>query len=64
MLEQNLPRLGNIEVSGIPVHLMEGQRTPLKTTSVLGAHNDYVFRQLLNMSQEEIWRLEQEKVIF
>jgi crotonobetainyl-CoA:carnitine CoA-transferase CaiB-like acyl-CoA transferase len=64
MLEQNLPRLGKIEVSGIPVHLMEGQQAPLKTTSVLGAHNDYVFRQLLNLAPEEIWRLEQEKVIY
>lgn len=29
----------------------------------LGEHNDYVFRELLNMSNEEIARLQEEQVI-
>lgn len=64
MLEQNLPRLGRIFISGIPVRLEEGQRVPSGTTSVLGEHNDYVFRQLLGLSPEEISRLEKDKVIY
>jgi len=64
MIEQNLPRLGKIDISGIPVHMSEGQRSPGKTTSVLGEHNDYVFKKLLNLSPEEITRLEQIQVIY
>jgi crotonobetainyl-CoA:carnitine CoA-transferase CaiB-like acyl-CoA transferase len=64
MREQDLPRLGKINISGIPVHLTEGQRIPAKTTSVLGEHNDYVFRQLLGLKPEEINQLEKEQVIY
>jgi benzylsuccinate CoA-transferase BbsF subunit len=63
-LEQDLPRLGRIEVSGVPVHLGEGQKTGVHRTSTLGEHNDYVFRQLLGLSQEEINRLAEARVIF
>lgn len=64
MVEQDLPRLGEIDISGLPVHLSEGQRVPSNTTSILGQHNDYVFRQLLNMTREEISSLEQARVIY
>jgi benzylsuccinate CoA-transferase BbsF subunit len=63
-LKQDLPRLGEVDISGIPLHLAEGQITPSRHTSTLGEHNDYVFGKLLGMSGEEISRLEQEKVIF
>jgi benzylsuccinate CoA-transferase BbsF subunit len=63
-LEQDLPRLGGIEVSAAPLHLECGQKKPSRHTSVLGEHNDYVYRQLLGMSQHEIRRLEEAKVIF
>jgi len=31
---------------------------------LLGEHNDYVFRDLLKMSKEEIAQLQEEQVIF
>ena len=63
-IEQDLPRLGTIEISGASFHLSEGQKSPSRHTSVLGEHNDYVFRQLLGLNQEEIKKLEDAKVIF
>jgi benzylsuccinate CoA-transferase BbsF subunit len=63
-IEQDLPRLGTIEISGASMHLSEGQKPPSRHTSVLGEHNDYVFRQLLGMTAQEIKELEESKIIF
>jgi benzylsuccinate CoA-transferase BbsF subunit len=64
MIEQDLPRLGNITFAGVPLRLSAGQAPYSRQASVLGEHNDYVYRQLLELSQEEIRRLEDTEVIF
>jgi crotonobetainyl-CoA:carnitine CoA-transferase CaiB-like acyl-CoA transferase len=49
-----------------PGMLWKTSKTPLsirKPPPCLGEHNDYVFRDVLNMSEEEIAALEDEKVI-
>ena len=64
ILEQNLPRLGRIEVSGAPLRLSSGQKIPEHRTAILGEHNNYVFSHLLGMQEEEIKRLEKDRIIF
>ncbi|MBI4296222.1 MAG: CoA transferase [Chloroflexi bacterium] len=65
IIEQELPRMGSIEFSGVPRLLTEGQITePRRRTPPLGEHNDYVYRQLLGLSQPEIDKLTDDKVIF
>ena len=45
---------------------MEDVRNPLKGSlrpPLMGEHNDYVFREILGMSEAEIAELEKEKII-
>ncbi|MBM2826454.1 MAG: Formyl-CoA transferase, partial [Dehalococcoidia bacterium] len=62
-VEMDHPEVGPRMMPTMPVHLsalpdIEYQRSPL-----LGEHNDYVFSELLKMSQEEIGQLVEEGVI-
>lgn len=64
VFQHELPRLGALDMSALPLHLSEGQRTHARRTSYLGEHNDYVFRQLLGLSPDEIARLADARVIY
>lgn len=64
MIEQDLPRLGSITFAGIPLRLSAGQAAYSQRAPVLGEHNDYVYRQLLGLSGEEIRALIEDEVIF
>lgn len=64
MMEQELPRLGRVTFAGVPLRLPAGQVTHWQRAPVLGEHNDYVYRQLLGLRQEEIRNLEEAEVIF
>lgn len=64
MLEVDSGRLGRVTFDGPPVHLSDGQRTQTKGAPILGEHDDYIYKQLLGMSQAEIDELIQKKVIF
>jgi benzylsuccinate CoA-transferase BbsF subunit len=64
MLEVDSGRLGQVTFDGPPVHLSDGQRTQTKGAPILGEHNDYVYKQLLGLSQTEIDKLTESKVIF
>ena len=63
MIELDIPRLGNITFPSVPVRLSAGQKEQYQRASVLGEHNEYVYRQLLGLSLEEIKRLENAEVI-
>jgi benzylsuccinate CoA-transferase BbsF subunit len=43
---------------------MSGSESKLERSSMLGEHNSYVFGELLGMTDEEIARLEEEKIIY
>ncbi len=64
VFEQNLPRLGTITFAGLPIHFPEGQVAYSNTTPAVGEHNDYVYRQLLGLTPEEIRRLEEAEIIY
>jgi crotonobetainyl-CoA:carnitine CoA-transferase CaiB-like acyl-CoA transferase len=64
VFKQDFPRLGTLDLAALPLRLSEGQRTPLRRTSSLGEHNDYVFRTLLGLDPEEVKKLEESKVIY
>lgn len=64
MMEQDLPRLGSITFAGVPFRLSAGQAAHTQRAPVLGEDNDYVYRELLGLRQEEIRRLEETEVIF
>jgi crotonobetainyl-CoA:carnitine CoA-transferase CaiB-like acyl-CoA transferase len=64
VFSQELPRLGKITFAGLPVHFSEGQNTTSNKTPAFGEHNDYVYRQLLGLTPEEIKKLEDQKIIY
>ncbi len=64
MVEQDIPRMGNVTFAGAPFKLSQGQKTYIQRAPGLGEHNDYVYRQLLGMSSKEIVGLTESKVIF
>jgi len=55
------PERGSQVVTGPPWNLSEAT-TRLGAAPLMGQHNDYVFRELLGMSQGELDRLKEEKV--
>ncbi len=62
--EHDHPEIGKRKYDGI---LWKMSKTPGKIrhrAPLVGEHNDYVFGELLGMSQEEIDRLEEEKVLY
>jgi crotonobetainyl-CoA:carnitine CoA-transferase CaiB-like acyl-CoA transferase len=64
MVEQELPRIGNVTCAGLPVHLSMSPEEPQREAPFLGEHNEYVYQQLLGLSQDEVSRLEENKVIY
>jgi crotonobetainyl-CoA:carnitine CoA-transferase CaiB-like acyl-CoA transferase len=64
LTEEELPRLGNITFPDIPLHFSEEQTRNSHKTPVFGQHNDYVYRNLLHLTQPEIERLVDAKVIY
>ncbi|MBI4296216.1 MAG: CoA transferase [Chloroflexi bacterium] len=64
MMEQQVPRLGKVTSPGMPVRFSLEAETESRRAPVLGEHNDYVYRQLLGLSPEEMDKLTDSKVIF
>jgi len=56
------PEIGKLELVGMPWKLSESE-IDLRRAPLLGEHNDYVFRDLLNLSQDEIDDLREKGVI-
>jgi benzylsuccinate CoA-transferase BbsF subunit len=57
------PRLGPMEVYAHPIKLGETPGEIASTAPALGEHNEYVFRELLGLSAEDVDRLRAEGVI-
>ena len=55
--------MGEVRVDGLPVHFSETDWEIHKAAPTLGADNDYVFGEILGLSEAEIGRLRDEAVI-
>ncbi|UCC59450.1 MAG: CoA transferase [Dehalococcoidia bacterium] len=58
------PAIGKQTVLGPPWRLSETPARVTKSAPLIGEHNDYVFKELLGMSGEEIERLTAEEIIY
>jgi benzylsuccinate CoA-transferase BbsF subunit len=58
------PVMGKVAVVGPPWELSETPARIYRHAPLFGEHNDYVFRDLLGMSDDEFARLVEEKVIY
>lgn len=57
------PVMGNVAVFGVPWRLSKTPAKVVKSAPIMGESNDYVFRELLGLSKDEISRLANEGVI-
>ena len=57
------PRAGTHDHPGLPLHLSDTKLGSDRPSPCVGQHNRYVLGELLGMSDEEIARLEEERVI-
>jgi len=58
------PGVGALRLAGLPWKLSNVPQGAYSHAPLLGQDNDYVFRELLKLSDEEIARLEEEQVIY
>lgn len=64
MFKVDVGQQGNITLDGPPLRLAAGQKPQPERAPLLGEHNDYVYHQLLGLTQDEVKRLIKNKVIF
>ena len=55
--------MGDVRVDGMPVHLSETDWHLERGAPCLGEHNEYVFGQLLGVSDSELVSLKEEGVL-
>jgi benzylsuccinate CoA-transferase BbsF subunit len=63
-IENDHPVLGKLGLAGLPWKHDESNKGNYSTAPLLGEDNQYVFGELLGLSDEEIAKLEKEKVIY
>jgi len=61
-LQINHPELGLLEIIDTPWKI-SGFQSPNRHAPLLGEHNDYVLRELLSLSEEEVKELQKKEVI-
>ena len=64
MTQVKVGNRGEMTFDGPPVFLSDGQKAGTDGAPLLGAHNDYVYHELLGLTGKEISRLIDEKVIY
>jgi benzylsuccinate CoA-transferase BbsF subunit len=62
-IETEHPVMGKLRLAGLPWRLSNAPKGNYHYAPLLGEHNDYVFGELLGLSQEEITQLVAEKVL-
>jgi benzylsuccinate CoA-transferase BbsF subunit len=63
-VEMEHPVLGKMTLPGLPWRPEGRQKGNYSSPPLLGEHNDYIFGELLGLTNEEIARLKEEKVIY
>jgi crotonobetainyl-CoA:carnitine CoA-transferase CaiB-like acyl-CoA transferase len=63
-IEAEHPVLGNITLAGLPWRADGKEKGNYSYPPLLGEHNDYVFGELLGLSDKEIEKLKKDKVIY
>jgi crotonobetainyl-CoA:carnitine CoA-transferase CaiB-like acyl-CoA transferase len=64
MVEAEIAQRGKIIFEGSAIQLEKGQKTETRRAPILGEHNDYVYRQLLGLTADEIEQLTESQVIY
>ena len=64
MIDVEVGRRGEMTFDGPPLRLAQGQKTGKSRAPFLGEHNDYVFRDLLGLTSEQVARLIADRVIY
>ncbi len=64
LIDVEVGRQGKMTFDGPPLFLSEGQKTTTDIAPLLGEHNDFIYRELLGLKQEEIERLIETQVIY
>ena len=64
MFDVDMFGIGKVTYAGVPIRLSDGQKPRWERAPVLGEHNDYVYRQLIGLTADEIKKYEETKVIF
>ena len=57
------PEAGRHRYCAFPIKMSETPARPIRPAPCLGEHNEYVLREILGLSEEEIEDLEEQKVI-
>jgi len=63
-VETEHPVLGKVLLSGLPIHFTDIPKGNYRCPPLLGEHNNYVFGDLLGLTQAEIKQLTEEKVLY
>jgi benzylsuccinate CoA-transferase BbsF subunit len=63
-IQTNHAAMGNITLAGLPFHFGDTPKGNYASAPLLGEHNEYVFGELLGLSEEEIKRLTEERVLY
>ena len=64
MIQVKVGGRGEMTFDGPPLRMSEGQKAGTDGAPLLGEHNEYVYRQLLGLKQEEVDRLIADRVIY
>jgi len=64
LIDVGHPDVGTVRFPRLPWMSSEGPQGNYEQPPCLGEYNDYVFRELLKMPEEEIAQLEEEQVIY
>jgi len=63
-IDMDHPEMGKVRLPRLPLNMNHSPFGKYEHAPSIGEHNDYVFRELLKMPEEEIARLQEEQVIF
>ena len=64
MIQVQVGSRGEMTFDGPPLRMSEGQKARTDRAPFLGEQNQYVYRQLLGMKEEEVDRLIADRVIY
>ena len=63
-VDMDHPEMGTVRLPRLPLNVNHSPFGRYEHAPSIGEHNDYVFRELLKMPEEEIAQLQEEQVIF
>lgn len=62
-VDVDMPEMGTVSFARLPLLVSGVDKPNYEHAPSIGEHNDYVFKELLNMSDQEVARLQEQRVI-